>query len=136
MFGMTEKEICSVGRIGLVDPSDERIPQLLKEREKTGKAFGEFRMKKKNGSLFLCEVSSKIFRDKQGNKYTSVIIRDISERKKILDERQNALSLAEHLINTANVLFVQLDNSGRVVKINRIAEEIQLLPEFAPDTNC
>ena len=32
MFGMTEGEICQLGRAGLIDPEDQRIGPALEER--------------------------------------------------------------------------------------------------------
>jgi len=32
IFGHTEEEICRLGRTGLIDPTDSRLPALLQER--------------------------------------------------------------------------------------------------------
>jgi PAS domain S-box-containing protein len=81
MFGRSGEEICGVGRAGLVDLEDPRLPVLLAAREKTGQAFGELRFKRKNGETFEAEVSSSVFAS-EGQTRASMIIRDISERKK------------------------------------------------------
>ena len=81
MFGLTEEEICTLGRNGLIDLNDERLPELLITRKEKGFAFGELNMLRKDGSVFPVEISSAIFKDYEGNERTSMIIRDISERK-------------------------------------------------------
>ncbi len=83
MFGMTEEEIRQSGRNGLVAQEDPRLPVLLEERIRTGKARGELTMLRRDGSKFPVEISSSIFVDKNGDKKTSMIIRDITERKKM-----------------------------------------------------
>jgi PAS domain S-box-containing protein len=108
MFGMTEEEICHAGRNGLVDLDDPNLPKFSDEREKTGKAKGELRFKRKDGSIFPAEISSALFTNSKGETRNSLIIRDISERKKAENEikrkvdelqktRQASLKLIEDL---------------------------------------
>ncbi|HUI29263.1 MAG TPA: PAS domain S-box protein [Candidatus Acidoferrales bacterium] len=86
MLGRTEAEIRTVGRGGLVDVNDPRLENLLAERARVGKASGELTMFRKDGSPFPVEISSALFRDKQNNAHTSMIIRDITARK-LADEQ-------------------------------------------------
>ncbi len=86
MFAMSEEEICRAGRAGLVDQSDPNLPRLLEERIETGWARGELRFRRKGGSVFPAEVSSVLFRDAQGRTLTSMVIRDMSERKRAEEE--------------------------------------------------
>lgn len=82
MFSRTEKEICDIGRDGIVDLSDSRVVCALKEIEQTGKVIAEINMLRKDGSIFPASISSAIFKNANGEKLTSMIIRDISESKK------------------------------------------------------
>ena len=81
LFNKTEEEICKEGRNGIIDITDPRLPFLLDERERTGRAKGELTFLKKNGPQFQGEVSSAIFIDKDGNKRTSMVIRDLTEQQ-------------------------------------------------------
>lgn len=81
MFGRTESEICGIGREGLVDDSDRRLTMLLDERRKTGAAAGELTMLRRDGTRFPAELSSSVFLDSHGRRHTSLIVRDITERK-------------------------------------------------------
>lgn len=81
MFGRSEEEICLVRREGLVDISDPRLAEALEKRKRTGRFCGELTFLRKDGARFPGEISSVVFKDSAGNPRTSMIIRDITERK-------------------------------------------------------
>jgi PAS domain S-box-containing protein len=81
MFMRTEEEICKLSRNGIVDVNDPRLTRIFEERERTGKFIGELNFVRSDGTVFTGEVTSSVFLDKVGNKRTSMIIRDITERK-------------------------------------------------------
>jgi PAS domain S-box-containing protein len=83
MLGYTESELIGQGRNGIVDLTDPRLPVLLTERAKHGKARGELTLIKKGGLKFQSEVSSAFFTDINGFTRTIMIINDITERKLI-----------------------------------------------------
>lgn len=83
LFGRTVEEICGIAGFRLVDPSDTRLQSLLEERERTGRFRGELFYKRKDGSTFLGEVSSAFYQDHSGKTKAAVIIRDITDRKRI-----------------------------------------------------
>jgi diguanylate cyclase (GGDEF)-like protein/PAS domain S-box-containing protein len=91
MLERTEEEIQHVGRDGVVDLNDPRLAMSLEERQRTGKSVGERVFVRKDGSKFPCDVSSTMYSDKDGNLRTSVIFRDITERKRV----ENALQESE-----------------------------------------
>ncbi len=124
MFGMTQIEIISAGRNGLVDTTDKNLPRLLIERKSRSKALGELRFIRKDGSIFPTEVSSRIFKSPDGDEFTIMVIRDITKKKRSINELKKARDFAENLIETANVIFVQLDNSGKILKVNNTFENI------------
>jgi PAS domain S-box-containing protein len=90
MFGRTEQELCRLGGEGLVDAADPRLPALLEERASTGRASGELTFVRKDGSRFIGEVSSSLFRDRHGNLRTSMIIRDSTEKRKLEGQLRQA----------------------------------------------
>lgn len=90
----TEREICEEGREGIIDTKDPNLKRLLKIRENKGKAKGELIFIRKDGTEFLGELTSSIFTDGFGYERTSLIFRDISER------RQNEIT---HLRNEAKL---------------------------------
>jgi PAS domain S-box-containing protein len=125
MFLRTEQEICGLGRSGLVDETDERLSVLLEERKRNRYARGELTLIRGDGSKFEAEVTSKVFSDKDGNDITSMIIRDITERKRAEEElkesedRYKSLSTLttegimihkDGVILDANLSFAKLSN--------------------------
>jgi len=82
MFGYTENELITIGRDGVIDKDDPRLPYLLKVREKENKVKGELIFIRKNGNKFPAELASATFQSSDGKANTSMIIRDITERSK------------------------------------------------------
>ncbi len=80
LFGMTEDDIIQAGREGLVI-KNEALAASLEERELTGRSRAELICRRKDGSTFACDVTSNLFKDADGSIKTSMIIRDITERK-------------------------------------------------------
>lgn len=82
MLERTEAEIIQAGRAGVVNVTDPRLAILLAERARKGIARGELTMLRKDGTPFPVEISSAMFQDNEGKTRTSMIIRDITERKR------------------------------------------------------
>ena len=93
MFGYTEEEFMKMGRQGLLDPADPALTLALEERERTGNYRGELTYIRKNGERFPADVASSVFPDADGTDCSSVIIRDISKRRRL--EHAQAASLLE-----------------------------------------
>lgn len=81
-FGMTAQEMRECKRGGLVDTSDPRLPALLVERDRTGQATGQLRMRRGDGSVFECELSSSVYLDVNQQTCANIVLRDITERKR------------------------------------------------------
>ena len=81
MLGYSEDELRALGRGGPLDPEDPRLPAAREERARTGRFAGELNLLRKDGSRMPGEVSSVVFEDSFGHKRSSVIVRDITERK-------------------------------------------------------
>lgn len=87
MFQRTEEEIRQIGRSGVMDVTDERLAMAIEERKKTGKVSAELTCVRKNGERFPVELNSSVFKAISGNYRSSIVIRDISERKKAEAEK-------------------------------------------------
>ena len=123
MFQRTEEEMRQVGRSGLMDTSDPRVAIAIEERDKTGKFYGELTFIRKDGTQFPGEISSAVFKDKDGNRRTSMTIRDISERKQAEDVIHRERNFTSAVLDTAGVLVVVINREGEIVRFNRAAEE-------------
>ena len=82
MVGYTEEELIRGGRNAVVDPEDQRLFPALKERERKGRFAGELNFKRKDGTIIPAEITSVIFKTKDGDERASIIVRDVSERKR------------------------------------------------------
>lgn len=97
MFGRSVEEIRKVGRNGLVDITDPRLQKALEERARTGKVNAEITMIRSDGTNFPVEITSTIFTDQNGLEKTSMIIRDITERKRAEEALQERDTLFKKL---------------------------------------
>ncbi|WP_221393014.1 PAS domain S-box protein [Dyadobacter sp. NIV53] len=120
IFEMTQDEIITVGRSGLTDVNDPALSLLLNERDRTGKSGGEITMLRMDGSRFAGEVSLTVFKTAHGNENTSMIIRDVSNRKKA-DENDR---FQANLLNTIGQAIIYTDLSGVINYWNQAARQI------------
>lgn len=118
LFDRTETEIIQLGRDGLVDHSDPNLQILLDERKRIGHAMGELTFIRKDVTKFLTEVSSVIFRDKDGNELTSMVIRDLTEQKKAEEALKESESRFRILAESAPVGIFTTDAQGVTNYVN------------------
>ncbi|MFY7839108.1 MAG: PAS domain-containing sensor histidine kinase [Lacibacter sp.] len=119
IFGMTEEEICSGGRSKILDESDPNWPVFFEERNINGKAQGELRHFRKDGSVFPAEITSVKFSTASGEEQTNTIIRDITDRKKAQDQLQKEKDLSDSIINTLPGIFYFCDRNGKFIRWNK-----------------
>ena len=102
MFGYSMDELRALGRSGVMDVADPRLPAALEQRARNGSFRGELRCRRKDGSLFPVEIVSTIFADSRGELRSSSMFRDITDQKlthdalraslETLRSRENALA--------------------------------------------
>ncbi len=112
IFQRSEEEICRIGRAGLMDLTDPRLTAALEERARTGRFQGELTFIRKDGTSFPGEVSTVIFRDHDGRQKTSMIVRDMSEKRK---REQDYQSLFREMLNGFAVHEIICDARGNPV---------------------
>jgi PAS domain S-box-containing protein len=145
MLGFSKKEICKLGRKGIVEQTPQ-MDEAVRKRKESGSFFGELIFIKKDGTHFPGEVSSTVFTNSDGREFTTLIIRDIAERKK----NEQALNESELSAKQANdwqqkifegsldAIFISDKNSG-LVAVNSAACDLtgyskeQLLKMRIPD---
>lgn len=100
MFGRSEEELFQIGRRGLVDINDPRLPRALKERDERGEVSVELNFIRKSGEIFPVHVLSKVFEDENGDRWTIMNINDLTIEKlnrSIIDKlHEDTIYLANH----------------------------------------
>ncbi len=128
----TLDEILEGGRSVVVDTSDPRLAVALEERERTGKFIGELTFIRKSGIKFPGEVSTAVFKNNNGNNMTSMIIRDVTERKlagekihNLLAEKELILKEVHHRVkNNMNTIFSLLTLQEDAIQKNPAIKSI------------
>jgi len=119
LFQMSEQEIIPGGRNAVVDVTDPRLAAGLEKRRLTGSAFGELNFKRADGTIFPAEVSTSIFTDSSGQQLTSMIIRDISERKKVENQLRHSEELLKYIIDNVQSSVAVFDREMRYIYVSR-----------------
>jgi PAS domain S-box-containing protein len=122
MFGYTREELIQLGRGAVVDPDDDRYRHALEERARTGKFRGELFLRRKDGTRFPAEISSAIFKDQDGNERTSMVVRDLTERKRTERALKENEAFLSTLLNTVPIPVFYKDRKGRYLGCNRAFE--------------
>ncbi|TAL69913.1 MAG: PAS domain S-box protein [Bacteroidetes bacterium] len=125
---MTEEEIYIGGRRGIVDINDSRLKILLEERLTTGKAIGELNFIRKDGTIFPGEVSTSIFTDKNGEIKTTMIFRDISERKRAEEALIESEKRYREVVEGAIEFIYTTDLNGNIINFNKACLNITGYP--------
>ncbi|RPI02545.1 MAG: hybrid sensor histidine kinase/response regulator [Ignavibacteriae bacterium] len=133
ILGRTEEEIRTVGRNGIIDTSDPRLAQALAERARTGSYSGEVTMVRKDGTKFPAEISSALFKDREGRDRTSMVFRDITGRKQIEQKLQYSEKRLASIFDTAgDVIFlldVESQDEYRFASVNQMFLKVTGLPQ-------
>jgi len=80
-----------------MDPADEdRWRERIAERARTGSLWGELSFRRADGSTFPAEVTSGTFRDRSSAIRSCIIVRDITDRRR-LEEELWELALVDEL---------------------------------------
>ncbi|MFN8383385.1 MAG: PAS domain S-box protein [Anaerolineales bacterium] len=124
MFGMTEEEIILAGRSKLVDINDPSFSSALNKHDLDGKYTGVLTHIRKDGSKFPAEFSSTLFKDKDGNTRASIIIRDITERRRAEEAKELAEAHYRGLFNQSHDAIFILDLQGRHIAANQRAADL------------
>lgn len=130
LFGYTEQELRQIGRLGIIDHSDNVAQQKLKERNEKGRARGEVTGIKKGGERFPVEFSSVIFSDDNGEQIASTTMQDITERKKAEEQLIKSEQRFKSLVQDGSDLIAILDLSGNYSYVSPTSISVLgMLPE-------
>lgn len=131
IFNRSHEEICRIGRAGLVDMADPRLAAALMQRDQTGRFSGELTFLRKDGSKFPGEITTALFTDSDGQIHSSMIIRDISQRKQLEEAVRASRERLYRTIDEISDAFIILDREFRISYINPEAARINKKPPEA-----
>ncbi len=133
MLGRTEADLRRLGRPGVVDLTDPRLPAALAERERTGRFYGELNMQRADGSVFPTELTSVFFSRQDGHSSTVIIARDISERKEIEAALRESKEHLEMVLEAADLGAWNRDLETNEMTVNqRWASQVGYNPADIP----
>lgn len=130
MLGMEEEEILKLGRNGMVY-NDQKLQQALKKREETGKFSGELTFLHKSGKKIPIELTTSVYKNPQGELRTSMVIRNITDRKLNEIELEKAYSEKETILESIGDGFFAVNNDWVVTYWNSAAERLLNTPKEA-----
>jgi diguanylate cyclase (GGDEF)-like protein/PAS domain S-box-containing protein len=118
MLARSEKEICRIGRFGILINDDPQTIKSVTQRAVSGSARAEIPMIRGDGSTFIADISSTTFMSSDGQLRACVSFRDVSEqvalRREIEAKQREFEHLAEH-----DVLSGLLNRRGFLVAAQR-----------------
>ncbi|SHG33723.1 PAS domain S-box-containing protein [Fodinibius roseus] len=123
ILGMSEQEITAQGRGGIV-ARDEKLQKALSQRSQLGTFAGELTFIHKSGRKIPVELTSSVFVNYAGEKRTSLIFRDISDRKAQQQALREEKEFTEAVMSSLPGVFYVLDHQGHVVRFNDHAMEV------------
>ena len=119
ILGRSEEEICRIGRAGVVDQTDPRLPVLLEERARTGKSRGELRLIRPDGTTRPCEITSAVFTGRDGLPWTSMCLRDVTEQKRAAEALRDLSRFNQEILDAIPAHICVLDKAGKIIAVNR-----------------
>ncbi|MFA5010947.1 MAG: PAS domain-containing sensor histidine kinase [Ignavibacteria bacterium] len=115
MFGMSEEEIIEGGREKIVDYTDPRLLPLIEKRKREGFVNGDLTFIRKDGTKFQGFLSSKIFRTKSGEERTSMLIKDMTKYKDVLNRLKESEEKYRNLFNRSQVAMARTTIDGSAI---------------------
>ena len=113
IFGLALEEFKQLGRNGVLDTTDPNFHTALEERKRTGKFTGELIGIRKDGSKFPMEISTAIYRDRNNELRSSMLIHDISDRKRAQEDLIKAKEHAEQSDKLKTEFLAQMSHEIR-----------------------
>lgn len=120
----TEQEIIGEGIFCFAGLTDPKFKLFLEEHQNNEKTKGEFTLVRKDGNSFPAELSSIVFEDFYGQKRTSIVIRDITKRKKAEQELNESEKKFRKIVEMSQEGIWLTDENKKTTFVNKKMGEI------------
>lgn len=114
LLGYTEEELRSRGVDDVVDPADRQLRDAVEECRRAGRFRGELAMVHREGRRIPVELTCRLFPDASGEARTSMIVRDVTPRRRA-EQRERFLAEA------GRALASPLDHDDRMQRVAGLA---------------
>jgi|GEM_PF-7015240 PAS domain S-box-containing protein len=125
-IGYSRDEIVGSNLLKLPFLMKREIPKLLMhfKNRLMGKKVGTYELHfvKRNGKILLGEINASMIEFEDGSKADLVVIRDITERRKLADEIRQSRDYFINLVNSTLDMIIAVDVSRKIVLFNKAAE--------------
>jgi PAS domain S-box-containing protein len=118
LFGYSEAELIQLGRQGIIDNAAKGLNEALETRRIQGSIDTQLQFIKKDGSKFIGQVYSTIFKDLDGHDKTSVIILDVTEFVHTQKQLKASEELYRTLIERMPDGVYKSTHEGRFIEVN------------------
>jgi PAS domain S-box-containing protein len=123
-LGYAKEEMLSMHISRLEAPEfAARVPERLQQLAQYGQAVFESAHVRKDGTIMLVEVNTKLVL-LGGKKVVFSIIRDITERKRAREELAGQKAMLQQILDTSIVAIFLVDKAGRITHSNRRMAEM------------
>lgn len=113
LLGRSEEEIGRIGRQGFMNEGDPQLIKASKLRNESGVFRGELTFLRADRSPFPVEISSRVFRDRNGVLKNITIFRDVTKRKRNEEKLREITALARKRALEAEKRKKQLEEINR-----------------------
>jgi two-component system, NarL family, sensor histidine kinase UhpB len=123
LFGYTKEELLRLDRLNIF-VEDAALKKLDEETKLRGYSSGMVSLKKKNGQIFNCKLSSLVFKDEKGNE---LICKKFEETNQIEEQEfllnENNVFLNKILDSSSDIIAI-MNKQGKRIYINKASEKI------------
>ena len=142
VFGASEHALCALSRSGgrqaLADIDDARLTGLVAERQRSGHARGNGRLRRVNGERFEAEISAFLFLDECGEPTSIMTIRDVSGLHQAQREAVESEARLGFALDAANIgdwdMDLRTNIARRSMRHDSCFGYTQPVPEWGYDT--
>ena len=124
LFGAEMGQLRRVPVDALLDPAGAGFVEILKELRANGRAKGEVMLRKIDGSNFVGDVALASFTGPDGRPYTSVIIRDLTERHRAARALEDSEKRFRAIFHRAPLGIARVGLDLRIIESNLRLREL------------